>query len=166
MEIIQRQGWNIFKQIFFDHWDNFKKLFPRYDTTYYDEVVEKMLNCGDPEKMGLTEYLCFSCGRGKRVVPMSCKSSFCLRCSKVYVDNWISQISKMLHEGVIYRHIVLTVPSVLRRIFYNNSEKLLGAFMACEERCLDDFYSKGATTNNMVLYSTNSIVAVSLCMSR
>ncbi|MZG88384.1 hypothetical protein GC245_14215, partial [Staphylococcus aureus] len=130
MEIIQRKGWNIFKQIFFDHWDNFKKLFPRYDTTYYDEVVEKMLNCGDPEKMGLTEYLCFSCGRGKRVVPMSCKSSFCLRCSKVYVDNWISQISKMLHEGVIYRHIVLTVPSVLRRIFYNNSEKLLGAFMA------------------------------------
>lgn len=26
--------------------------------------------------------------------------------------------------------------------------------------------AKGATTNNMVLYSTNSIVAVSLCMSR
>ncbi|MCF6147100.1 MAG: hypothetical protein E3K37_00400 [Candidatus Kuenenia sp.] len=48
---------------------------------------------------------------------MSCKSSFCLRCSTVYVDNWVSQISKMLHVGVIYRHIVLTVPSVLQRIF-------------------------------------------------
>jgi hypothetical protein len=31
------------------------------------------------------------------------------RCSKVYVDNWVS---KVLHEGVIYRHIILTVPLV------------------------------------------------------
>ncbi|MCF6147099.1 MAG: hypothetical protein E3K37_00395 [Candidatus Kuenenia sp.] len=34
-------------------------MFPKYDTDYYDEVVEKMFNCGDPEKMGMTEYLCF-----------------------------------------------------------------------------------------------------------
>ncbi len=27
---------------------------------------------------------------------------------KVYVDHWVSQVSKMLHDGVIYRHSVLT----------------------------------------------------------
>jgi hypothetical protein len=49
---------------------------------------------------------------------MSCQSSLCLRCAKVYVDNWVSQVSQMLHEGVIYRHIVLTVPELLRKTFY------------------------------------------------
>jgi hypothetical protein len=29
------------------------------------------------------------------------------RCAKVAVDNWVSQVRKVLHEGVIYRHIIL-----------------------------------------------------------
>jgi hypothetical protein len=41
-------------------------------------------------------------------VSMSCKSSLCLRCAKVHVDNWVSQMSQALHEGVIYRHIILS----------------------------------------------------------
>src|SRR5258708_5919381 len=49
---------------------------------------------------------------------MSCKSSLCLRCAKVYVDNWLSQVSKVLHERVIYRHIIPTVPAT---IFYHNA---------------------------------------------
>ncbi len=32
---------------------------------------------------------------------MSCKSSLCLRCAKVYVDNWVAQVGQMLHDGVI-----------------------------------------------------------------
>ena len=45
-------GWNIFKQIFHDHWDEFKQFNPRYGTAYYDELVNKMLACGNPEKIG------------------------------------------------------------------------------------------------------------------
>jgi hypothetical protein len=52
MEAIQKYGWNIFKQIFLDHWEGFKKAYSRYSTEYYDEVVGKMLDCGDPDKMG------------------------------------------------------------------------------------------------------------------
>ena len=63
--------------------------------------------------MGSIEYRCLQCGEGTHRVAMSCKSSLCLRCAKVYVDNWVSQVSQMLHEGVIYRHIVLTVPAIL-----------------------------------------------------
>ncbi len=73
---------------------------------------------------------------------MSCKSSLCLRCAKVYVDNWISQVSKVLHEGVIYRHIILMVPAMFRTTFYHNATVLLSALMRCGVQCLDDFFSE------------------------
>jgi hypothetical protein len=72
---------------------------------------------------------------------MSCKSSLCLRCAKVYVDTWVSQVSKVLHEGVIYRHIILTVPAMFRTTFYHNAALVLSALMRCGVQCLDDFYS-------------------------
>jgi hypothetical protein len=78
---------------------------------------------------------------------MSCKSSLCLRCAKVYVDNWVSQVSQMLHEGVIYRHIVLTVPALLRPTFYQQSQALLSPFMRCGVTCLDDVWSRVSGTS-------------------
>jgi hypothetical protein len=136
------QDWNVFKQIFAEHWDGFKRVSPRYDTSYYDGLVAKMLGCGNPEKMGYIEYRCLHCGQGQHRVAMSCKSSLCLRCAKVYVDNWVSQVSQMLHEGVIYRHIVLTVPEILRKMFYQQSKAVLSPFMRCGVRCLDDVFSR------------------------
>ena len=136
------QAWSVFQQIFVDHWDGFKHIYPRYDTRYYDGLVHKMLACGNPEQMGYIEYRCLHCGQGKHLVSMSCKSSLCLRCAKVYVDNWVAQVSKMLHAGVIYRHIVLTVPAVLRTTFYQNAAALLSPFMRCGVRCLDDVFSR------------------------
>ena len=135
-------AWSIFKQIFAEHWDGFKHVYPRYNRRYYDGLVHKMLGCGDPDQMGYIEYRCLQCGEGTHRVAMSCKSSLCLRCAKVYVDNWVSQVSKMLHEGVIYRHIVLTVPEILRKTFYQQSQAVLSPFMRCGARCLDDVYSR------------------------
>ncbi|HEY5863961.1 MAG TPA: transposase [Candidatus Tectomicrobia bacterium] len=135
------EDWNVFKQIFADHWDGFKHTHPRYQTTYYDDLVAKMLACGNPEKMGYVEYRCLQCGQGKHRVAMSCKSSLCLRCAKVYVDNWVSQVSQVLHEGVIYRHIILTVPAMFRTTFYQNAAVLLSGLMRCSAQCMDDFFS-------------------------
>lgn len=142
MIIEPARDWNVFKQVFVDHWQGFKQFRPRYDTPYYESLVEKMLDCGNPDKMGYIEYRCLDCGQGKHLVSMSCKSSLCLRCAKVYVDDWVAQVSKMLHEGVIYRHIVLTVPDVLRTPFYQNAEVLLSPFMKCGVKCLDEFFSE------------------------
>jgi putative transposase/transposase-like zinc-binding protein len=133
--------WNVFKQIFADHWGAFQHSHPRYQTIHYDGLVAKMLACGNPEQMGYVEYRCQHCGQGKHLVAMSCKSSLCLRCAKVHVDNWVSQVSKRLHEGVIYRHIILTVPAMFRTTFYQNAAVVLSAFMRCGAQCLDDFYS-------------------------
>jgi hypothetical protein len=135
-------AWNVFKQIFAEHWDGFKRVYPRYNQRYYDELVHKMLACGNPDQMGYIEYRCLHCGEGTHRVAMSCKSSLCLRCAKVYVDNWVSQVSQMLHEGVIYRHIVLTVPAMLRSTFYQQAKALLSPFMRCGARCLDDVFSR------------------------
>lgn len=86
------RDWSVYKQIFADHWDEFKQAHPRYQSAYYDGLVAKMLDCGNPDKMGYIEYRCEQCGKGKHLVSMSCKSSLCLRCAKVYVDNWMSQV--------------------------------------------------------------------------
>ena len=134
--------WSVFKQIFADHWDTFQRVPPRYQTSYYNGLVAKMLACGNPDKMGYFEYRCLHCGQGKHLVAMSCKSSLCLRCAKVYVDTWVNQVSKALHEGVIYRHIILTVPAMFRTSFYQNAAVVLSAFMRCGRQCLDDFYSE------------------------
>jgi len=135
------QGWTVFKQIFADHWDGLKQAHPRYHHLSYDDLVQKMLACGNPDKMGDIEYRCLHCGQGTHRVAMSCKSSLCLRCGKVYVDHWVSQVSKMLHDGVIYRHIVLTVPEMLRKTFYQHANDVLSPFMPCGVKCLDDFFS-------------------------
>jgi Transposase zinc-binding domain len=81
------RDWNVFKQIFAEHWDGFKRVYPRYDAPYYEGLVDKMLECGNPEKIGYIAYRCLHCGQGQHRVAMSCKSALCLRCAKVYVDN-------------------------------------------------------------------------------
>jgi len=80
-----------FKDIFRTHWESFKELFPRYRSARYDEVVQKMLGCGDPEN-GYATYVCGNCGGDLKKVSFSCKSSFCLSCVKVYTDRWAARI--------------------------------------------------------------------------
>jgi Transposase zinc-binding domain len=135
------RDWSVFKQIFAEPWDTFQCAHPRYQTSYYDGLVTKMLRCGNPEQMGDIEYRCPHCGQGKQRVAMSCKSSLCLRCAKVYVDTWGSQVSRVLHEGILYRHIIRTVPALFRTTFYQNAAVVLSACMRCGAQGLDEVYS-------------------------
>ena len=80
--------WNVFQQIFAEHWEAFRQTQPRYQTAYYADLVATMLACGNPKQMGSVDYRCLQCGQGHHVVSMRCKSSLCLRCAKVYADNW------------------------------------------------------------------------------
>ena len=123
-----------FKQILRDHWEEFKGAYPRYNTLYYDRVIRKMLECGDPEKAGYAVYLCAHCGEMRKVA-FSCKSSFCLSCAKVYTDEWASFVGRRLFPAVAYRHVVLTVPEELRVWFYRNPN-LLSPLMKAGHECL------------------------------
>jgi hypothetical protein len=127
---------NTFKQIFLDHWDAFKQLHQRFDCPDYNKTIEKMLNCGDPKKMGFVQYRCCLCGQTRRIA-FTCKSCFCLSCAKVYTDRWADFIGRRLLPGVTYRHVVLTMPEFLRVWFYRNPE-LLSPFMRAGHACLKD----------------------------
>lgn len=124
---------NRFKQIFADGWEAFKRNHPRYEAV--DEVVQKMLGCGDPAK-GHAVYLCPDC-QERRVVAFSCKSQFCLSCAKVYGQQWVATVQEMLHPGVTYRHLILTVPEGLRTLIYQHAAELLDGLMQAARLAMD-----------------------------
>ena len=64
-----------FRQIFRDHWDAFKERYPTFDTPDYSTAVQKMLDCGDPDKMGYVQYRCVYCGETRQLA-FTCKSCF------------------------------------------------------------------------------------------
>jgi hypothetical protein len=132
--------WSVFQRIFADHWQAFQHAHPRYQTAYYAGLVAKRLACGNPPQRGSVEYRCLPCGQGKHLVSMRCTSSVCLRCAKVYTDAWVSQVSKVRHEGVSYRHLLLTVPAMLRTTFDQQAAVVLSACRRCGGQCLDDVY--------------------------
>jgi hypothetical protein len=107
-----------FKQTFRDHWEAFQQRYPGYQQREVHEVIEKMLGCGDPAS-GSIPYLGEHCLEEKRIAFRS-KSSFCLSCCKVYIDQWVAHIGQTLYEGVAYRHVVLPVPKALHPPFYRD----------------------------------------------
>jgi hypothetical protein len=136
--IIQRVSKDTFKQIFRDHWATFQQCHPRYQDRHMQAVIDKMLGCGTPES-GYITYRCPHCLDEKRVA-FSCKSSFCLSCCKVYIDQWVDHIGRTLYEGVSYRHVVLTMPKALHVPFYRDRH-LLADLMKCGEEMLHDALS-------------------------
>jgi len=139
----QRVNKDTFKQIFRDHWEPFQQAHSRYQDRHVQTVIDNMLGCGTPEA-GYTTYLCPHCLAEKRVA-FSCKSSFCLSCCKVYVDEWVAHIGRTLYEGVSYRHVVLTMPDALHIEFYRD-RPLLADLMQCGVAMLSDalsWFTKG-----------------------
>lgn len=114
-------------QILKEHWKEFKKTnlykVPEDMRKSVVEAVEKALSCGDTRK-GYTKYKCIECDSGHEVIiGHSCKSRFCNRCGKIYVENWVNkQVETIL--DVTHRHTVFTVPEELRKEIYWNRDLL------------------------------------------
>jgi len=136
----EKNSTNVFKQIFIDHWENFKRQYPWYDTEHINDLVSKMLNCGNPKYMGYAEYRCTNCGQGSKVVSLSCKGYLCLSCGKVHTDKWVEQVCNSLIHGMCYRHIVLTMPTLLCEICRRN-KILLDYLPRYGAECLKKFYN-------------------------
>jgi len=131
----QRVDKATFKQIFYENWETFQQCYPCYQQRDVQAVITQLLGCGDLAS-GYITYLCEHCLEEKGVA-LSCKSSFCLSCFKVYIDHWVAHISQMLYEGVAYRHVVLTVPETLGLCFHRDRH-LLGDLMQCGVAMLSD----------------------------
>jgi len=71
------------------------------------------------------------------VVAFSCKSQFCLSCAKVYGQSWVETVQEMLHPGVTYRHLILTVPEALRTLLYQHAVPLLQGLIQAARTTMD-----------------------------
>jgi hypothetical protein len=110
---------NTFVKIFEENWEDFKGKYPGYDKDHYNKEVEKLINCGD-ESFGYIEFGCMFCGEHSHRVAFTCKGALCLSCSRVKSENFVGQVMSKLHPGVIYRHLILTIPDQLKSFFYKN----------------------------------------------
>ena len=120
-------------QIFRDHWEQFKLFRSELVDEDIEANVRKMMGCGLFSN-GYAEYRC-GCGHIKRV-PFSCKSRFCLRCGKVYIDNWINKMKQTIFAKVEHRHIILTVPGSLWKYFHN--KQMLKLLADCGARLIQE----------------------------
>ncbi len=124
---------NRFKQIFIDGWAAFKQAHPQYAAV--DPVVQKLLGGGEIAN-GSAVYGCPNC-QHRQIVAFSCKRQFCRSCAKAYSQQWVTTVQEMLHPGVTYRHLTLTIPEALRRLFYQHPAALLDGLMQAAHTPMD-----------------------------
>jgi hypothetical protein len=109
------------KHIFKDHWESFAERYnPRIRKNVFREV-ERMLGCGSLEN-GYIEYKCEDCGEIKRI-GFTCKSRFCTSCGKIYIDDWVEELTGRL-INCKHRHMVFTIPDILRTFFMKKRKRL------------------------------------------
>lgn len=128
---------NIMVQIFRDHWSQFKHFHPNLTDDNIETNVQKMMGCGLKEN-GYIEYWCVTPGcHHKRIIPFSCKSRFCLRCGRVYVDKWLLRMKHTIFNRVIHRHVILTVPDKIWP-YIHRDRKLLDVLTTQAKELLQD----------------------------
>jgi len=116
LENIQASNYTI-KQILKDagNWEEFCRLYGDDIRPTVIENVEKVMNCGDKDKLGHSVYVCPTCSK-KHIVAHTCKSRFCNSCGKVRNDNWLLDAENKL-LNVPHKHLIFTIPSELWLIF-------------------------------------------------
>jgi len=108
------------KQIFKDNWSWFLEKHQADIRSVVIENVEKILACGDKDKLGYHTYECPDCGE-KIFVAHTCKSRFCNSCGKVMTDDWIKK-AQAEFLNVPYYHLVFSPPSELWWLFRNQPQ--------------------------------------------
>ena len=96
------------KDIFIDHWDNYKSKFAhRKRRPIIDKVVNKFLSC-KTINLGWSIYKCPICDESK-IVPHTCKTRFCSSCGNKYNEDRALSIKSKLFRWK-HRHVVFTLP--------------------------------------------------------
>ena len=115
------------KQIFTDHWQVFKDKHPHINIrNIVHASVEKVLTC-KTLAAGFSVYLC-EC-MTKLFVCHTCKSRFCSSCGNKYNEaRSTSLISKLFNTK--HRHVVFTIPEILRPYFREDRNRLNLLFKA------------------------------------
>ena len=96
-------------------------------------VVSRSLACRTPA-LGCHVYECRDCNL-VRLIPHSCKTSFCSSCGVARTDAWCRELLSDLLD-VKYRHLVFTLPQELRHLIRVNKRVLLNALYRAGARAV------------------------------
>ena len=119
-----------FYQLLHDHFETFRSSYDeRYGDTYgffrgeIDAETNKYQKCGIP-KYGFARVRCADCGESF-LLPFSCRSrSFCPSCMQKHMLETGEFITQSVALEVPHRHIVFTIPKLMRKNFYWHRESL------------------------------------------
>lgn len=110
------------KNILNDYWDSFLKQFPHLQIRdVVHSEVRKVRLCRTIA-LGYTRFDCPNCNNYS-IVPHTCKSRFCSSCGNKYVNTRVIHSKKKLMK-IKHRHIVFTIPEVLRNLFLVDRSRL------------------------------------------
>jgi ribosomal protein S27E len=101
-------------------------------------ALEKMLLCRTAEG-GFVRLRCPTCG-AMRTIPFTCKSRLCPSCGWRYAQQFVEGLRARLIK-CRYRHLVFSVPSELRKLFYQQRELLPKACHAAAAATRECFQS-------------------------
>ncbi len=127
------------KEIFKEHWDSFVKSMVSQNKPIRPVImdeVEKVIGCQD-QKNGHTLYFCTNC-KSIQYVAFTCESRFCNCCGvKYFNDRALSITSKLI--DCPHRHIVFTIPDLLRKYLALERSLLALLFKAASQTVLYNF---------------------------
>ena len=102
------------------------------------EVVERYLDCGNP-CCGFARIRCPNC-QEERLLMFSCRTrGFCPSCHAKRLEEWGEWMREELLLDLPHRHVVFTVPRMLR-IFFKYNRRLLGELCRLALRSLTRYF--------------------------
>jgi ribosomal protein S27E len=128
-----------------DHFETFEQVYEdrferRYGffRPYVKHVIYRYLDCGDLHS-GFARVRCGDCGH-EYLLAFSCKRRhFCPSCHQKRVVEFGDWLCRKVVKAVPHRHIVLSIPKILRRYFLYD-RKLLSGLSCCGWEALKAFY--------------------------
>ncbi len=131
-----------------DHFETFEMVYDnrfeqRYGffRPYVKQVIYRYLDCGMLHN-GFARVLCEDCGH-EYLLAHSCKRHhFCPSCHQKRVVEFGEWLCQEVVKAVPHRHVVLSIPKILRRYFLYD-RKLLSDLSRCGWEALKTFYTTG-----------------------
>ncbi|MCF7688517.1 MAG: transposase [Cephaloticoccus sp.] len=118
-------------QVFADHWPTYQRTLASHHP-HLDHTVSAFLRCGD-FRAGFTRWRCPDCAH-EFLLAFTCKQrGLCASCHQRRTLTLAGSISGDLCIPVPHRHIVLTVPRLLRGVFQREPTLLHELFHAAQE---------------------------------
>lgn len=104
------------KRIFQEHWKSYAKTHMIRDIE--KQEVEKMLAC---KEGGCFVCYCKECNE-YHFMQFGCNSRLCSPCGKRYTDAWAERLAGKVAKGIVHRHLVFTLPSLLWQFIKDNRQ--------------------------------------------